>query len=209
MKKVLIIFLGVLTVAASGCRNNKKDAQSVEAIRAQQDSIRRVDEQRILELQLKAREDSIAMALANSFESNTSQPTAYYVVVGSFLMKNNANAYLRTMRATFGDAQIIRHGRWNLVCVGGQFSSYASAASTLRSVVSQLGGGGGANEEEDEEEEEEEEEEDTDEEATSTVSGEDGEEEDEEEEEEESEDGFDAGSGGSYGEVGQAWVVGI
>jgi hypothetical protein len=191
MRKVLIILCGVLAVAASGCRNNKKEAQSLEALRLRQDSIRRADEQRILELQLKAREDSIAMALASTFEPARTQPTAYYVVVGSFLNKGNANGYLRTMKATFGDAQIIRNGRWNLVCVGGSFSSYSSAASTISSVVSQLGGGGEEEEEEEEEEVDEGDEEVTDEEAESD--------EDVDEEEEEEED-----FGGES--VGEAWV---
>jgi midasin (ATPase involved in ribosome maturation) len=191
MKKVLIILFGALTVAAIGCRNDKKQAQAVEELRMKQDSIRKADEQQIIELQRKAREDSIAMALASTFESAPTQPSAYYVVVGSFLNRGNANAYLRTMKATFNDAQIIHSGRWNMVCVGGRFSSYSSAASTLSSVVGQLGGDIGG-----EEEEEEEDEEDVDEE----VADEDTESEDDEEEEEEEEEDYDSDR------VGQAWV---
>jgi hypothetical protein len=192
MKKVFIIFFGVLAVATSGCRNSKKDAQ-LEALSRQQDSIRRADQQRIVDLQIKAREDSIAMALANTFEATAVAPrhSAYYVVVGSFVKKSNANSYLATMQQTFDDAQIIRHGRWNYVCVGGQFNSKSSAASTLSSVISQLGGGGSGEEEEEEEEFDEGE-------ATSV------DEESEEEIEEDEEDDF-----GSDGEVGQAWVLGI
>jgi hypothetical protein len=219
MKKVLIILFGVLAVTTSGCRDNKKEAQSLELLRLRQDSIRRADEQRILELQLKAREDSLAMALANTFESaSTTQYSAYYVVVGSFKYRDNANSYLTSMRQIFRDAEIVRHGSWNLVCVGGKFGSYSSAASTLRNVVSQLSSGGGAEEEvvaeeaeEEEEEEDEEDEEGGDEEeaAEDEDSGDDEEEEEEEDEEEEAPQPQPRRSVGGGGRVGQAWVIGI
>lgn len=192
----MIILVGALAVTSSGCRNSKKDAQSLEVLRMRQDSIRRADEQRILELQIKAREDSIALALASNFEPESSQPSTYYVVVGSFRYRDNANGYLRTMRSTFSDAQIVRNGGWSYVCVGGSFGSYESAASTLSSVKSQLGGGGGSLEEDEDEDDEE----DTD--LEEDTGAEDEGDEDEEEEEEEEED-F------SGEEGGQAWVLGI
>jgi hypothetical protein len=216
MKKVLIILFSVLAVATFGCRDSNKEAQSAELLRLRQDSTRRADEQRILELQLKAREDSLAMTLANPFESaSTPQYSAYYVVVGSFKYRDNANSYLSSMQRIFKDAQIISHGPWNLVCVGGRFGSFSSAASTLGSVVSQLSSGGAAEDvveedvtEEDEEDDDEgDDEEDAAEEEESADEDEDEDEDDEDEEEEPRPQPRRSVGGG--GRVGQAWVIGI
>ncbi|MDR2814914.1 MAG: SPOR domain-containing protein [Prevotellaceae bacterium] len=219
MRKVLIILFGVLAVA--GCHRDK-GAQSIAAIQQQQDSIRRADQQHVLNLQLKAREDSIAIAaMVNSFGSTsaTRHHSSYYVVVGSFKNRGNADRYLRAMRSTFGNVQIIRSRGWSFVCVGRRYSSYSSAASALVGVVSQLGGGGsdvGSDEEEEGDEEEVDEEEvDEEEDDTSAAGEEEGDAEaddeeadegeaDEEEEEDEGGDDFSSVEGG-----GQAWVLGI
>jgi vacuolar-type H+-ATPase subunit I/STV1 len=205
MKKVLILLLGVAVVASSCGRANKKaqmEQARLERIKMQQDSARRADEERILELQMKARQDSIAMAMAMSSLSTTSTaessaPSAYYVVIGSFLSKANARNYLSEQQETFSDAEIVTSGRWNYVCVGGSFRSFSAAARTLDDVKSQLGGGGGEDEEYSDEEgggEEEMAEED--------VAAE--EEYAEEEESFEEEESYADEEGG-----GQAWVMGI
>ncbi|MDR3297213.1 MAG: hypothetical protein LBS94_03145, partial [Prevotellaceae bacterium] len=78
------------------------------------------------------------------------------------------------------DAQIVRNGRWNLVCVGGTFGSFSAAARRLSGIKSQLGEGGGGDEEEESDEEES----------------------DEEEYEEDE-------GGGGYSGSGEAWICGI
>lgn len=204
MKKVWIILFGVLTVAASSCRNNKKEAQALEELRMRQDSIRRADEQRILELQIKAREDSISLALASSsFESDPEQYSARYIVVGSFQYRDNANAYVRTMKSIFNDVQIIRKGNWNYVCVEGSFSTESSARAALKRVKSRLGGAGGAINEEEEEDDDDDEEDDADDDDEAADDAADSEDDDEEEEDDEEEDDSDSSpaEGG-----GQAWI---
>jgi hypothetical protein len=195
MKKVSILLFGALIIATSGCRDKKAETQQAQLARlqAQQDSIRRADEQRILDLQIRAREDSLAMAIVNDFTSSPPQKhySAYYIVTGSFLERGNANAYLSSMRDLFGRAQIIRQGRWSYVCVGGQYGSFSSARAALDDVKSQLINGGSSS---DDEELEEEDEEIVDEEV----------EEDEELDEEEGDEGAFGEEGG-----GQAWVLGI
>ncbi|MDR1416193.1 MAG: SPOR domain-containing protein [Prevotellaceae bacterium] len=119
------------------------------------------------------------------------QPSAYYVVVGSFKIRSNANAYRQDMQGIFGKAEIIRNGEWNYVCVGGQFGSSSSARATLSDVKSQLVSSGG---DESEDEESSEEEEETD--------------ESEDYDEESDEDLGDEDTGGSESR-GQAWVLGI
>ncbi|MDR2938077.1 MAG: hypothetical protein LBU92_03960 [Prevotellaceae bacterium] len=158
MKKVLILLLGVAVIASSCGRADKKAAAKqaeIERIRMQQDSARRADEERMLELQMKARQDSLAMAMAmSSYESAEPAPaSAFYVVVGSFKIKSNATSYMSDMQETFDDVQIVSNGGWSFVCVGGKFSSFGAAARTIDDVTSQLGGGGGDEEEYAEDEE--------------------------------------------------------
>jgi hypothetical protein len=157
MKKISILLFGALLIAASGCRDKKVEAQAqIAKLQAQQDSIRRADEQRILGLQMRAREDSLAMAsIMNDLTSERFQQRSltYYIVTGSFKERGNANAYLKDMKNIFGQAQIIRKGTWNYVCVNGSFSSRSSARAVLDDVIAQLvgggsGGSGGSDEEE-------------------------------------------------------------
>jgi hypothetical protein len=207
MKKSLIFFFSALAVTYFGCRDNKEEAAQMQIARlqAQQDSARRADEEKILALKIKAREDSIAMSSFMTDVSSAPTASTYYVVVGSFLSKGNANAYLRDMKSTFGRAQIVTSGRWNYVCVGGQFGSFSSARATLNSVKSQLvGGGSGGDEDEEyaEEDGEEDEEYAEEDEEYSEDDEEGGDEEDYDEEEEDS----DYGGGGGRG---QAWVLGL
>ena len=203
MKKVLILLLGVALISSACGRADKKAAAKqaeIERIRMRQDSARRADAERLLELQMKARQDSLAMAIAlsnmNSSESSLRRGSAssFYVVVGSFKVRANADRYLRQMRGTFSDAQLITNRGWNYVCVGGRFGSWSAAARTLNSVKSRLGSGGGDDDEEEEGDDEEEEDEDDG-----------GDEEDEEEDEDEDDDD----GGGSGGGSGQAWVMGV
>jgi hypothetical protein len=88
------------------------------------------------------------------------------------------------MQSLFDDAQIVRNGRWNLVCVGGSFGSYSAAARRLNGIKNQLGEGGGGGGEDDEGDEESD---------------------DEESDEGEDEDYGDEGGGSS----GEAWICGI
>ena len=199
MRKVLILLLGVAVIASACGRADKKAAAKqaeIEKVKQEQDAARRADEERMLELQMRARQDSLAMAIAMSnlaaSESSHRNYSGYYVVIGSFKVKSNADKYLRQMRGTFSDAQIITKAGWSMVCVGGRFGSFGAAARTLNSVKGKLGGGGDDDEDEGDEEEEDED------------GGGDEEEDEGDEDEDDDEDG-----GGSGGGGGQAWVMGV
>jgi hypothetical protein len=205
MRKVLILLLGVAVIASACGRADKKAAAKqaeIERIRMRQDSARRADEERMLELQMRARQDSLAMAIAMSnlaaSESSHRNHSGYYVVIGSFKVKSNADKYLKQMKGSFRDAQIISKSGWSMVCVGGRFGSFSAAARTLSSVKSKLGSGGGEDDEEDEGDEEDEDED----------SGGDDEDEDGGDDEDE-EDEDEGGSSGGGGGRGQAWVMGV
>ncbi|MDR1022246.1 MAG: SPOR domain-containing protein [Prevotellaceae bacterium] len=158
-------------------------------------------------------------SVVTDYSSAYSSPqySAYYVVVGSFLNKSNANAYLRSMQNTFGKAQIVNSGRWNFVCVGGQFDSFSSARATLSNVKSQRvnGGGGGSSSsrvaaaDDDEDEGGDDDEESYDEEEDEGGDEEDEGGDEEGEGEEDTGDEEDYGSSSSGESVGQAWVLGI
>jgi hypothetical protein len=211
MKKSLIFFFSALAVTNFGCRDNKKEGETAQMqiarLQAQQDSARRADEEKILALTIKAREDSIEMSSFMADVSSAPTASTYYVVVGSFLSSGNANAYLRDMKSTFGKAQIVTSGRWNYVCVGGEFGSFSSARATLNSVKSQLVGGGSSGDEDEEDEGYDEEEEGEEDENYDEDGDEGGDEDDEGYDEGEEEDAGDGG-GGSSGR-GQAWVLGL
>ncbi len=151
MKKILIILLGVgLISSACGLiekRSTATQAEEAEVVSMRQDSIRRADEERVMLLQMKARQDSIAMAMATSRlpKSPASKPSlrkeeasTYYVVVGSFLKEENAKAYLKEMQDVFEEAQIVRKGKWNMVCVGGKFKTFRAASHTLYNVEDKI-----------------------------------------------------------------------
>ncbi|MDR1226452.1 MAG: SPOR domain-containing protein [Prevotellaceae bacterium] len=200
MKKLLIILLSVVAIASSCGRASKKEAlrkeAEIERIRMQQDSARRADEERMAELQMKARQDSIAaaMAMANLQQhAARSSVGAFYVVIGSFLNRSNAASFKESQSNNFSDVAVVRSGRWNYVCVGGKFNSFAAANRTLPNVKANLGGGGS---EEDEGEFSEDEEG-----GDESADTEEGGEEEEYSEEEESE----SPSGGSGS--GQAWIL--
>ncbi|GHT11604.1 hypothetical protein AGMMS4956_04900 [Bacteroidia bacterium] len=207
MKKVLIILLCAGAVFAVSCRNNKEEERKrleIERIRQDQEAAKLADEQRIMELQLRAQQDSMAAAMAAQARK-VSRPSGYYVVIGAFRVAGNAQNWLSAQRSVFRDASIVRARGWNYVVVGGQFGSYAAAASTLGYVTSSLVSGGAAEEEEYDEEEEEDEEDEEEVDASEDEVDED-EYSDEEEDEEEAPAPRRPSSGGA---VGQAWIMAL
>ncbi len=102
------------------------------------DSIAMVEEATALEQQIQAaREDSIAMAAA---KKGFGAPvySAYYVVVGSFLDKVNADAFLADMQGVFSQTEILKYNNWNMVCVGGKLASFGAADRKLVEVKKAL-----------------------------------------------------------------------
>ncbi|GHU94169.1 hypothetical protein FACS1894156_2060 [Bacteroidia bacterium] len=212
MKKILIVLLCAGTVLTVACRNKKEEERKrleIERIRQDQEAAKLADEQRIMELQLRAQQDSIASTVVAQPRAKA-RPSSFYVVIGSFRVAGNAQNYVSMQRSAFPDATIVKARGWNHVTVGGRFGSFGAAANTLGFVTSTLieGGSAGAVSEEEEAVEDDEEEE-VDEEDEDANNLDEAEEEEEEEEEYVEEAAPAPARAQQSGAVGQAWIMAL
>jgi hypothetical protein len=133
MKKLLILLSCVGLIAISGCRNKREDERrrlEIERIRQDQEAARLADEQKLLELQLRARTDSSLTAKPVRASRN------YYVVIGSFRVAGNAYSYSAATQPTFGNVSVVPRRGWYYVTVGGVFGSRAAAVQKMHEVLS-------------------------------------------------------------------------
>ncbi|MGL5959703.1 MAG: SPOR domain-containing protein [Bacteroidales bacterium] len=169
MKKpiFLLCLISTIIVVGSSCGRNSKKAKQAELERIQrmQDSARQADAAIMMQLQMKAKMDSmsaLSSIAAKEFSSNRSSSSNYssfYVIIGSFLNRSNAVEFMQFVKQIFPDASVLRYGRWNMVTVGGTYSNFSLANRALGRVKERLadlyssGGSGGDGEDEDYDEE--------------------------------------------------------
>jgi hypothetical protein len=220
MKKILIILSCIGLLIVSSCRNKKEEERrrlEIERIRQDQESARLADEQRLLELQLRVRQDSLA--------TRTQAPVrnrSYYVVIGSFRISDNANNYAAAVRSTFNNVNVLYRRGWSFVTVGGPFGSRAAATRMMHTVLNtapatSYAAPAATSYDEEEEEDYSEEEEDYSEDEEGSLEDEENEEEDDQDEvesemeEEEYEEEYEepAPMPVSSGFSGQAWVMAL
>ncbi|MGL4364599.1 MAG: SPOR domain-containing protein [Bacteroidales bacterium] len=212
-RQIFILCLASIVVIASSCGRNSQKAKQAELERIQrmQDSARQADAAIMMQLQMKAKMDSIAalsQVAAKEFSTpSTRSHSSYYVIVGSFLNRSNAVEYMQFVKQMFPDATVLRYGRWNMVAVGGTYSNFSTANRSLGKVKARLGelySGGGGEEEDEEEDEDYDGEEGEFEEEEESAGDEFGEEEGDEVEGAESSE-----SGKSFAGTAAAWVLGM
>ncbi|GHT65716.1 hypothetical protein FACS189452_00340 [Bacteroidia bacterium] len=199
MKKALIILLCVGAVSITSCRNKREDERrrlEIERIRQDQEAAKLADEQRLLELTLRSRQDSLSM------KTKPKKAHTYRIVIGSFQIANNAYNYMNAQKPNFSNISVQQRGGWNYVTIGGVFSSRAAAVNAMRTLINNAASAtSSAPVEEYEEEEEEEEEEYADDEEVASDEEEEYADDEEEEEEVVEEEPVSTGFGG------QAWVM--
>jgi hypothetical protein len=215
MKKLFIVLLCTGVLATVSCRSKRDEERrrlEIERIRQEQEDAKLADEQKLLELQMRAKRD-VGLHKA-PIASHGDMSKGYYVVIGSFEVSSNARNFVSDQRSTFGDVALVKAGRWNYVTVGGRFGSHAAAVRKLHSISGLLDAGGLDEGEDDEDYEDEENEGD---EGGGDDEGGGGDEEnydeegggdDEEEEEDEEEYGADLEKrDNTYSSGGVAWVL--
>jgi hypothetical protein len=137
MKNIVIVlsFVGLI-VAIGGCRNKRDEERrrmEIERIRQDQEAARLADEQRLLDLQMCARKDTVVMPKRAR--------RSYYVVIGSFRVSGNAYSYQSAMQSTFSNVSVVPRRGWYYVTVGGPFGSRGAATRMLYTVMNTSGGG--------------------------------------------------------------------
>lgn len=116
MRHLSAVILILLIAAAPSCKyfNNKglfgKKAKTLEALRAQQDSIRVADSIRNVQEQLlaneNARQDSVR--LAEEAIQAAQKTSKYNIIVGSFITPEYARAHAETFRQQGYDPKILK-----------------------------------------------------------------------------------------------------
>ena len=134
-----VVFLLLLTVAPS-CNYFKnrglfgKKAKTLEALRAQQDSVRVADSVRLVEEKLLAIENAKldSIRLEEQARQTAARQSKYNIIVGSFITPEYARDYAESYRQQGYNAEILKMtgSDFELVC--------AESHASLRKAISRL-----------------------------------------------------------------------
>jgi len=134
-----LLFIAFLIFSPS-CKNIRerglfgKKAKALEMLKARQDSIRVADSLKRVEIQLKAieeaRQDSIG--LAEEEKQAYEARNKYNIVVGGFVIPENANAWANEYRKMGYDAKVIKmdNSKFDLV-VAESYEQFSKAVKRL------------------------------------------------------------------------------
>jgi cell division protein FtsN len=135
MKRIILPLL-LLALIASGCKFFKgksgKDVDSTAILQAKQDSINRVEAQKI-EMARAAREQAIQDSLRRVQEYNAK--FRYNIIVGSFKVPTNADSWqMQVEKMGFKNTKIVQSSNGFRMVSIGAYESYSKAFNQINKI---------------------------------------------------------------------------